>query len=84
MKLLGCAVFDAVLQEVATAAENIRIFSPLGGPLPAPQGESPSEEWALDVAAKGNAAVFALFSVRADGFAGFREFRVGDSSTGRQ
>ncbi len=42
------------MQEVAAAAENKRIFSPLSGPIVAPQGEASSEEWALDVVAKGN------------------------------
>lgn len=40
-------------QEVALAAENKRIFSPLGGPLPAPQVEAGGSDWALDVVVKG-------------------------------
>ena len=43
-------------QEVAIAAENKRIFTPLSGPLPAPQLEPASTEWALDVVAKGAGA----------------------------
>jgi hypothetical protein len=43
----------SLLQEVAAAAENKRIFSPLGGPMPAPQATAAAEEWALDVVAKG-------------------------------
>lgn len=44
---------NVVSQEVASAAENKRIFTPLSGPLPAPQLEPASTEWALDVMAKG-------------------------------
>ena len=44
---------NTVPQEVAIAAENKRIFTPLSGPLPAPQLEPASTEWALDVVAKG-------------------------------
>jgi hypothetical protein len=89
VSLLCGVVFHVALQEVAAAAENKRIFSPLSGPLVAPQGEASSEEWALDVVAKGNAVVVCLVQVlqarfEADGLAGFREFQVGDASTGRQ
>jgi hypothetical protein len=52
--------FHVALQEVAAAAENKRIFSPLSGPIVAPQGEASSEEWALDVVAKGNSVGLGL------------------------
>jgi hypothetical protein len=40
-------------QEVALAAQNKRIFSPLGGAQPSPQLHAPAAEWALDVVSKG-------------------------------
>jgi hypothetical protein len=82
-----CAIKSmTLLQAVAIAAENKRIFTPLSGPLPAPQVEPASSEWALDVVTKGALLEFTIgcmFLVTIPCFtvwAGFSEFQLGGSA----